>query len=126
MDGEADAFGQQELVEKSDDYSRAEKKAALKKSAEYDRVSDDMKVDKASEILGMELVQLASEFKGIKHNLMSNIKRVNLAQTNQKNDALFQSTESDSEGSESYQSIADLTKNAQEEIKISNDAEKKE
>ena len=126
MDGEADAFGQQELVEKSDDYSRAEKKAALKKSAEYDRVSDDMKVDKASEILGMELVQLASEFKGVKHNLMSNIKRVNLAQTYQKNDALFQSTESDSEGSESYQSIADLTKNAQEEIKISNDAEKKE
>ena len=126
MDGEADAFGQQELVEKSDDYSRAEKKAALKKSAEYDRVSDDMKVDKASEILGMELVQLASEFKGVKHNLMSNIKRVNLAQTYQKNDALFQSTESDSEGSESYQSIADLTKNSQEEIKISNDAEKKE
>jgi len=126
MDGEADAFGQQELVEKSDDYSRAEKKAALKKSAEYDRVSDDMKVDKASEILGMELVQLASEFKGVKHNIMSNIKRVNLAQTYQKNDALFQSTESDSEGSESYQSIADLTKNAQEEIKISNDAEKKE
>ena len=126
MDGEADAFGQQELVEKSDDYSRAEKKAALKKSAEYDRVSDDMKVDKASEILGMELVQLDSEFKGVKHNIMSNIKRVNLAQTYQKNDALFQSTESDSEGSESYQSIADLTKNAQEEIKISNDAEKKE
>ena len=51
----------------------------MKKSAEYDRVSDDLKVDKASEILGMELVQLASEFKGVKHNLMDNIKRVNLA-----------------------------------------------
>jgi len=43
-------------VEKSDDYSKAEKKAALKKSAEFDRVSDELKVDKASEILGMELV----------------------------------------------------------------------
>jgi hypothetical protein len=54
--GDGTDFDSQELVEKSDDYSKAEKKAALKKSAEYDRVSDDLKVDKASEILGMELV----------------------------------------------------------------------
>lgn len=54
---------------------------------------------------------------------MNNLNRVNLAQINQKNDALFSSTENDSESSES---IADLTKNVQEEIKITSDAEKKE
>jgi len=49
----------QEVADKVDDASRAEKKEKQKKNDEFNRVPDDVKADAAAEQLGAELVQLS-------------------------------------------------------------------
>lgn len=94
--------------------NKADKKEQQKKNDEFNRVSDDDKMKAAGEILGADLVQLSSRM-GIKHNLMKNIRTVNLAQLS--DDNVFGG--SDQPAKEGEQSIADLTSNAKEELKSS-------
>lgn len=74
----------QEVADKVDDMNKADKKEQQKKNDEFNRVSDDDKMKAAGEILGADLVQLSSRM-GIKHNLMKNIRTVNLAQLSDDN-----------------------------------------
>lgn len=90
----------QDIADQADDITRQEKKEKQKKNDEFNRVSDDIKNDAASELLGSELIQLSS---GIKEKLM--------AQLSMRDDE---------------ESISDLTNNAKEQIKSSNSDEKKE
>ena len=64
-----DGNNAQEVAEKVDDASRAEKKQKQHKLDEFNKVPDDIKADAAAEQLGAELVQLSSEALGIKRSL---------------------------------------------------------